>query len=125
MSLALYEIMRGGGFTTGGFNFDTKLRRQSIDRADLFHGHIGGIDTLARSLLVAADMIDQGTLSTPVSNRYAGWSAPLGTAILDGTETLGTLEEKVAAGEIDPQPVSGHQELLENRVNEVIWSVKA
>jgi hypothetical protein len=55
LALALYEILRGGGFTTGGFNFDTKLRRQSLDRDDLFHGHIGGIDTLAQALLVAAD----------------------------------------------------------------------
>ncbi len=54
LSLAVYEILRGGGFTSGGFNFDTKLRRQSMDRTDLFHAHIGGIDTLARSLLVAA-----------------------------------------------------------------------
>ncbi|HEU4321273.1 MAG TPA: xylose isomerase [Acidimicrobiia bacterium] len=125
MSLALYEIMRGGGFTTGGFNFDTKLRRQSIDRVDLFHGHIGGIDTLARALLVAADMIEQETLSSPLSQRYAGWSAPLGAGILDGSETLVTLEEKVTSGEVDPRPVSGQQELLENRVNEVIWSVEA
>ena len=61
LSLALYEILRGGGFTTGGFNFDAKLRRQSIDRDDLFHAHIGGIDTLARALLVAADMLEDGT----------------------------------------------------------------
>ncbi len=58
LSLALYEIVKSGGFTTGGFNFDAKLRRQSMDRTDLFHGHIGGIDTLARALLVAADMIE-------------------------------------------------------------------
>ncbi len=48
MSLAMYEILRSGGFTTGGFNFDTNLRRQSLDRSDLFHGHIGAIDTLAQ-----------------------------------------------------------------------------
>ena len=57
MSLAVYEILRGGGFTSGGFMFDTKLRRQSIDRADLFHAHIGGIDTLARALLVAEKLL--------------------------------------------------------------------
>ncbi|MEZ5248589.1 MAG: xylose isomerase [Ilumatobacteraceae bacterium] len=62
LSLAMYEILRAGGFTTGGFNFDTKLRRQSMDRSDLFHGHIGGIDTLARSLLVAANMLADGAL---------------------------------------------------------------
>jgi xylose isomerase len=123
VSLAVYEIMKGGGFTTGGFNFDTKLRRQSIDRTDLFHGHIGGIDTLARALLVAADLIRQETLSAPRDARYRGWAEPFGQGILEGTETLASLEAKVAAGEIDPQPVSGQQELLENRVNEVIWSV--
>ncbi len=122
LSLAMYEILRGGGFTTGGFNFDTKLRRQSMDRTDLFHGHVGGIDTLARALLVAAGMIESETLSGPLEKRYAGWRADLGSSILAGGETLESLEAKVAAGDIDPTPVSGSQELLENRVNRVIWS---
>lgn len=110
LSLAVYEILRGGGFTTGGFNFDTKLRRQSMDRSDLFHGHIGGIDTLAQSLLVAAAMVEQETLAAPRAARYAGWSDTLGTAIHGGTESLESLEAKVAAGEINPNPVSGQQE---------------
>jgi xylose isomerase len=122
LSLALYEIMRGGGFTTGGFNFDTKLRRQSMSRTDLFHGHVGGIDTLARALLVAAELIGSETLSGPLERRYSGWSADLGQAILGGSETLDSLEARVAAGDMDPLPVSGEQELLENRVNRVIWS---
>lgn len=122
LSLVLYEIFRVGGFTTGGFNFDTKLRRQSIDRTDLFHGHIGGIDSLARALLVAADMIEEETLSGPLADRYAGWSQDLGTSILDGSESLDSLEPRVYSGEIDPEPVSGGQELLENRVNRVIWA---
>jgi xylose isomerase len=122
LSLALYEILRGGGFATGGFNFDTKLRRQSMSRTDLFHGHIGGIDTLARALLVAAELIEAETLSGPVERRYAGWSGDLGQAILSGSETLDSLEARVASGELDPEPVSGEQELLENRVNRVIWS---
>jgi xylose isomerase len=122
LALALYEILRGGGFTTGGFNFDTKLRRQSMARTDLFHGHIGGIDTLAGALLVAAELIESETLSVPLEKRYAGWSADLGVAILGGAETLDSLEAKVLGGEIDPTPVSGNQELLENRVNRVIWS---
>src|SRR5207249_4888739 len=63
LSLALYETLAAGGFTTGGFNFDAKLRRQSLSRTDLFHAHIAGIDTLARSLLVAADMVEQRTLA--------------------------------------------------------------
>jgi xylose isomerase len=122
LSLVLYEILRGGGLTTGGFNFDTKLRRQSIDRTDLFYGHIGGIDTLAKALLVAADLVEHETLSGPLNERYAGWSADLGTRILEGGETLESLEAKVHSGEIDPKPVSGRQELLENRANRVIWS---
>jgi xylose isomerase len=121
LAMPLYEILRGGGFTTGGFNFDAKLRRQSIDRADLFHAHIGGIDTLARALLVAADMIADGELAAEVETRYAGWSGPLGMAILDGHESLASLEAQVVAGAIDPKPVSGGQERLENLVNRHIW----
>jgi xylose isomerase len=123
LALALFEILRGGGFTTGGFNFDAKLRRQSLARTDLFHGHVGGIDTLARALLVAADMIEQRTLDGPRDERYAGWSGPLGSSILGGEATLASLEEQVAAGEIDPRPVSGRQEELENLVNQRIWAV--
>jgi xylose isomerase len=122
LSLALYEIVRSGGFTTGGFNFDTKLRRQSIDRTDLFHGHIGGIDVLARALLVAADMIDDGQLARRRDVRYARWDGPLGSEILSGAASLAALEERVAAGDIDPRPVSGSQEALENVVNQRIWA---
>jgi xylose isomerase len=123
LSLVLYEILNGGGFTTGGFNFDTKLRRQSIERADLFYGHIGGIDTLARALLVASGMIERETLSAVRTDRYSGWEASLGTGILAGEESLESLAARVESGEIDPEPLSGRQELLENRVNEVIWSI--
>ena len=124
LSLAMHEILRGGGFTTGGFNFDTKLRRQSIDRTDLFHGHVGGIDTLARSLLVAAAMLEEGTLEAARDARYAGWTAGLGAEILGGSHSLVDLEERVVAGDIDPQPVSGGQERLENLVNRAIWTTE-
>ncbi|HUP17889.1 MAG TPA: xylose isomerase [Acidimicrobiia bacterium] len=122
LSLVLYEILQAGGFTTGGFNFDTKLRRQSMDRTDLFHGHIGGIDALARSLLVAAALVENETLSKPRAQRYAGWSADLGTRIKSGAESLESLEAQVISGELNPTPVSGRQELLEERVNRVIWT---
>ena len=125
LALPLYEILRAGGFSTGGFNFDAKLRRQSIHRTDLFHAHIGGIDTLARALLAAADMLEAGTLARMVEARYAGWSGELGSAILGGGVTLADLAAKVEAGEIDPHPVSGRQELLESIVNQSIWAVDA
>ena len=122
LSLALHEILAAGGFTTGGFNFDAKLRRQSVSRTDLFHAHISGIDTLARALLAAADMVEHQTLMGPRNERYAGWSNELGTAILSGSVNLADLERRVAAGKIDPRPRSGQQELLEGLVNRRIWA---
>jgi xylose isomerase len=125
LSLALYEIFRAGGFTTGGFNFDAKLRRQSLDRTDLFHAHVGAIDTLARALLVAAAMIEDGRLERLREARYAGWDGPLGQAILSGEAGFEALAERVASGDLDPRPRSGQQERLENLVNEAIWSASA
>ncbi len=122
LSLAVYEILRGGGFTTGGFNFDTKLRRQSLDRDDLFWGHIGGIDTLARSLLVAADMAESNTLEDARDARYRGWSSEAGREILEGRVDLATLADRAVAADLDPRPVSGRQEWLEHAVNRHIWS---
>ena len=124
LSLAMFEILRGGGLTSGGFNFDAKLRRQSMARADLFHAHIGGIDTLAQALLVGAAMVENGALTRMRDERYAGWAGKLGKSILSGGATLEDLERSVAAGGSDPKPVSGRQELLENLVNQQVWSAK-
>ncbi len=124
LSLAVYEILRAGGLTTGGFNFDTKLRRQSMDHDDLFHAHIGGIDTLAQSLVAAAGMIESGELDALRNARYAGWSDDLGRSILGGDATLESLARSVESGEVDPKPVSGRQELLENVVNRQIWAAR-
>jgi xylose isomerase len=118
----MYEILRAGGLGTGGFNFDAKLRRQSIDRTDLFHAHIGGLDTLARALLVAARLIEEGTLASMKDARYAGWDGELGTSILGGGVTLSELAARVEAGGIEPVRRSGQQELYENVVNEATWA---
>jgi xylose isomerase len=123
LSLAVYEIVRAGGLTDGGFNFDTKLRRQSLDRTDLFHAHVGGIDTVARSLLVAAAMIERGDLDRLREERYKGWSEDLGRSILSGEVSLEAISQRVSDGEIDPQPASGRQEVLENLVNREIWAI--
>src|SRR6185369_15451954 len=124
LSLAVYEILKGGGLATGGFNFDAKLRRQSISRTDLFHAHIGAIDTLARSLLVAADMIERETLARPRAERYAGWDGALGRSIMDGSASLADLAAKVDADDLDPAPISGGQERLEGAVNRRIWGAR-
>ena len=122
LALAVHEILAAGGFATGGFNFDAKLRRQSVSRTDLFHAHIAGIDTLAQALLAAADMVEQRTLTAPRADRYKGWSGELGSAILSGSRSLADLEATVAGGTIDPRPRSGGQELLEGLVNRRVWA---
>jgi xylose isomerase len=121
LSLAMHEILRHGGFKTGGFNFDTKLRRQSMDRTDLFHGHIGGIDTLARSLLVADAMLRDGVLERAREHRYAGWNGERGQRIMSGGASLESLADEVSATGLSPTPVSGRQEWLEGEVNRFIW----
>lgn len=115
MSLGMYEILRGGGFTTGGLNFDAKLRRQSCDRTDLFHAHIGGMDTMARALLVAAAMLDDGALQDACSQRYAGWDGELGRSIGAGSLSLADLHTR-AMEAAEPAHASGRQEALENLV---------
>ena len=77
---AMLQLIENGGLGTGGFNFDAKLRRQSIDPADLYLAHIGGIDTLARALLAAADIVEAGGLKRLRDERYEGWSTDLGRA---------------------------------------------
>lgn len=115
MTLGMIEILRCGGFTTGGLMFDTKLRRQSIARDDLFHGHIGGMDTMAKALLAAASIIDDGELDRRRDERYRGWDAK--RSILDGAVTLQDIHEAVIAEEsFDPRPVSGRHEALEGLV---------
>jgi xylose isomerase len=122
LALPMFEILRAGGIAPGGFNFDAKLRRQSTDRNDLFHAHIGGLDTIARALLVAAELVERGKLAALKDARYAGWDGELGKGILGGSLSLADLEAEVAAGRIDPAPVSGRQEFLENVVNEATWA---
>jgi xylose isomerase len=123
LALVLFEILSAGGFGTGGFNFDTKLRRQSLDRADLFHGHIGGIDTLAQALLVAQALIDDGVLDSARGQRYRGWDSELGRRILDPQTELAALADEALQADLDPAPVSGRQEQLENEVNRVLWAI--
>ena len=114
MTLAMLEIIRAGGFITGGFNFDAKVRRQSIDPIDLFHGHVGGMDVVAKGLLNAAAIIEDGRLDQTRNDRYAGWNSELATAIASGN--LATLADLAVDRALDPKPRSGQQERLENLV---------
>ena len=116
-ALAMYHIFKHGGFTSGGINFDAKVRRQSIDAEDLVIAHAGAMDVCARALLIAEKMITDGALQAAVNKRYAGWDTPHGRQILQGEISLATLADGVLERNQDPQPVSGKQELLENLVN--------
>jgi xylose isomerase len=120
MALAFYQILKNGGLGNGGFNFDAKVRRQSLDPADLFHGHIGGLDVLARGLKGAAAMITDGTFDKALDARYAGWQQKGSQAMLTGGRTLEQIADWVVAENINPQPKSGQQEYLENLVNRFV-----
>lgn len=120
MALAYYEVLQAGGFKTGGTNFDAKLRRQSIEAEDLLIGHIGGMDSCARGLKAAAQMLEDGVLSGMVDARYAKWDSSEGKAMLKGKRTLDDIAARVEKKDINPQPVSGRQELLENIVNRYV-----
>ncbi|MGI9578371.1 MAG: xylose isomerase [Microthrixaceae bacterium] len=119
MSLMMFELLRAGGFTTGGLNFDAKLRRQSTDRNDLFHAHVGAMDLMAHALVIAQALLDSGELSELRDGRYADWSGDLGMTISAGSTTLAALRER-AMGTVAPEPRSGRQEQVENLVARII-----
>ncbi|MEQ6202192.1 xylose isomerase [Sulfitobacter sp. HNIBRBA2951] len=115
MTLAFYEVLRAGGFTTGGTNFDAKLRRQSLDAEDLILAHVGGMDACAAGLKAAAAMLQDGKLEAARDARYAGWETEAGKGLL--SSDLTSIHDDVVARDLDPQPQSGRQERLENLVN--------
>ncbi len=119
MALAYYQVLLNGGLKNGGTNFDAKLRRQSLDPQDLLIGHIGGMDCCARGLKAAAGMLQDGALSKPLDERYAGWSGDFGKTLATGM-SLEQIASEVEAKDINPQPRSGRQEYLENVVNRYV-----
>jgi xylose isomerase len=116
---AMLIILEGGGFQGGGINFDAKIRRNSTDPEDLFHAHVGGIDTFARALLVADDILQQSDYKKIRADRYASFDSGSGAAFEKGSLSLEGLRElAVANGE--PKTISGRQEYLENIINRYI-----
>jgi len=108
----LVVLQQEGGIGKGGFNFDAKCRRGSIDTMDLFYAHIGGMDAFAKGLLVADKLIEEKALSSFVAERYATWQTPMGKEILAGKASLDSLEKWVLT-QGEPQIKSGRQEFLE------------
>lgn len=116
----MLELLQMGGFTTGGLNFDAKVRRQSHETVDLFYAHIGGMDAFARGLEIAQAIIDDGRLQAFVDERYAGWQKEFGQKVLSGVKSLEDCVDHVLRhGE--PKRASGRQEFLENLINEFVF----
>lgn len=121
LTLATYEILKAGGFKNGGYNFDSKVRRQSLDEIDLFYGHVAAMDVLALSLERAAAMIQDDKLQAFKDQRYAGWDQPFGRAVLSGDFSLDALAQHALDNELNPHAVSGRQEMLEGVVNRFVY----
>ena len=116
VALAYYHILQTGGFATGGTNFDAKLRRQSLDADDLLAAHAGAMDVCACGFIAAHKMVEDAALSQPLADRDAGWSGH--ADMLAGRLSLKQIAD--SAEQLDPQPVSGRQEILENIVNRYV-----
>ncbi len=111
-------ILGMGGFTTGGVNFDAKVRRESFEPVDLFHAHVGGMDAFARGLKIADAIISDGRLSGFVKERYKSWDSELGRRIESGQTGFGDLETYIMPKGDAAKNASGRQEMLENLINE-------
>ena len=110
-------MLKYGGFTTGGVNFDAKVRRESFEPIDLFHAHIGGMDAFARGLKIAAAMRADGQLEKLLKDRYASWDSGLGAEIEAGKHSFASLEKlMLEKGDAAPNR-SGRQEMIENLIN--------
>ena len=116
MTMAMYHVINAGGLGQGGMNFDAKVRRQSIDAADMVHAHVGGVDLCARAFLIAARMVEDGHLAKEIAGRYEGWNQPAGQDMLSGKMTLEQIAEKAEKDQLAPRPRSGRQERFENLV---------
>ena len=113
-------VLGMGGFTTGGLNFDAKVRRESFEPVDLFHAHIGGMDAFAKGLKIAAAIRQDGRLADFVKQRYASWDSGLGKDIEKKKMDFKKLEKIMLKKGDAARNTSGRQEMLENLVNEFV-----
>jgi xylose isomerase len=117
----MLTLLKYGGFTTGGLNFDAKVRRESFEPVDLFHAHIGGMDTFAKGLKIAAAIRAEGVLDKMVKERYSSWDSGIGAEIEAGQHSFKSLEKyMLEKGDITPN-TSGQQELYENVLNRFVF----
>ena len=115
----MIEVLKMGGFTTGGLNFDAKCRRESFEPVDLFHAHIGGMDAFARGLKIAHRIIEDGRLDAIIKQRYSSFDAGIGAKIEKGEVGFAELEAYTLSNG-EPFIASGRQEMCENLINEYL-----
>ena len=116
---AMLVILRAGGFQGGGINFDAKTRRNSTDLVDIFHGHIGGMDTMARALIIADKLLQKSPIEAMRKKRYASFESGKGLEFVQGKLKLEDLAA-YAEAQGEPAQISGQQELYENIINQYI-----
>lgn len=116
----MYEVLKAGGFTNGGLNFDAKARRQSNTFEDIILSYIAGMDSFALGLIKAREIIDDGRIDEFTKERYSSYESGIGKRIVEGKETLESLAE-YAADLTDVKAQSGRQEYLENVVNDILF----
>lgn len=123
-ALCMYEVLKAGGFTNGGLNFDSKARRGSYTPEDIFHSYIAGMDTFALGLKIADKIITDGRIDKFVDDRYASWKTGIGADIISGKATLADLEKyALDKGEVTDSLTSGRQEMLESILNNIMFSL--
>lgn len=115
----MLSFLRHGGLQGGGVNFDAKARRNSTDFIDRFYAHIGGMDTFARALLIAADINDHSPIPSIRAQRYSSFATGLGNKFRSGQMSLEELAT-VGSESDEPSQISGRQELYENIINRYI-----
>ena len=123
-TLCMYEVIKAGGFTNGGLNFDAKARRGSFTPEDIFLSYIAGMDTFALGFKAARALIADGRLDQFVADRYKSWTTGIGKDIIDGKADFESLEKyALEKGEVTDSLTSGRQEMLEAIINNVLFTL--
>ena len=123
-TMCMYEVIKAGGFTNGGLNFDAKARRGSFTMEDIFLSYIAGMDAFALGYKAARKLMEDGRIEGFIADRYASWKTGIGADIISGKATLADLEAyALQKGEVTASLSSGRQEMLESIVNNVLFSL--
>ena len=123
-ALCMYEVLKAGGFTNGGLNFDAKARRGSFTPEDIFLSYIAGMDTFALGLRIAQRMIEDGRIDKFIEDRYSSWTTGIGKEIIEGRAGFAELEKyALEKGEVTSSLSSGRQEMLESYINNIMFSL--